>query len=193
MNIVDTKGYTLLAHLAKQPDMSYHVMKLLVAGADVNLAGRSGESPLRSALSVNAEKTLDLLLKAGAEVNTHSAIVFTMARYANGRCAKLLLLSGLKIHTFEMNLNKEVVNEFHAAGARIPDSQIPPSVKEEHEERHLKHLCRVTIRNHLLELDRHENLFVRVPRLGLPKSLTSYLLYGVTVDDVSDDSDNDFE
>ena len=101
------------------------------------------ESPLHSALSVNADKTLDLLLKAGADVNTHSAIVFTMARYTNSRCARLLLLSGLKIHTFEMNLNKGVVNEFHAAGARIPHNQIPPYVKEEDQERSLKHLCRV--------------------------------------------------
>ena len=193
VNVVDTKGYTLLAHLAKQPNMSYHVKKLLVAGADVNLAGRSGESPLRSGLSVNAEKTLDLLLKAGADVNTHKAIVFTMARYANSRCAKLLLVSGLKIHTFEMNLNKEVVNKFHAAGSRIPHSQIPPYVKEEDQEQRLKHLCRVTIRNHLLKLDPHENLFVRVPPLGLPKSLASYLLYDVTVDDVNDDNDNDIE
>ena len=57
VNIVDTRGHTLLTHLAKQPDMSYHVKKLLVAGADVNLVG-----PIFSALSMNADKNLDLLL-----------------------------------------------------------------------------------------------------------------------------------
>ena len=193
VNIVDTRGHTLLTHLAKQPDTRYHVKKLLDAGADVNLAGPSGKSPLLSALSVNAEKTLDLLLKAGADVNTPTAIVYTMARFANSRCAKLLFQAGVRIHTSQMVLREEVINEFHAVGSRIPDSQMPPYVKEEDEERRLKHLCRVGIRNHLLQLDPHENLFVRVPRLGLPKSLATYLLYDVTVDDVNDDNDNDIE
>ena len=49
---------------------------------------------------------------------------------------------------------------------------------------------RVRIRNRLLVLDPHENLFLRFPGLGLPKLLASYLMYDVTVDDVSDDTDN---
>ena len=42
----------------------------------------------------------------------------------------------------------------------------------------LKEKCREVIRRHLLHLNPHENLFVRVPRLGLPTSLSKYLLYG---------------
>ena len=42
----------------------------------------------------------------------------------------------------------------------------------------LKEKCREVIRNHLLELNRIENLFIRVPKLGLPIPLTKYLLYG---------------
>ena len=45
----------------------------------------------------------------------------------------------------------------------------------------LSHLCREAIRNHLLDIDRHENLFVRVPRLGLPPVLNDYLLYNVSL------------
>ena len=47
----------------------------------------------------------------------------------------------------------------------------------------LSHLCRGTIREHLLDLDPHENLFVRVPRLGLPSTLQRYLLFDETFED----------
>ena len=47
----------------------------------------------------------------------------------------------------------------------------------------LSHLCREAIRRHLLDLDLHTNLFVRAPKLGLPKSLTSYILYDQSLDD----------
>ena len=43
--------------------------------------------------------------------------------------------------------------------------------------------------NHLLKLDPHENLFVRVPRLPLPKALQSYLLYDQTLDDEAEETD----
>ena len=44
----------------------------------------------------------------------------------------------------------------------------------------LKHICRRMIRKHLLKLDRHRNLFVNIPQLGLPSIITEYLLYGVS-------------
>ena len=43
----------------------------------------------------------------------------------------------------------------------------------------LRHLCREAIRNYLLKLNRHKHLFGRVPNLGLPTSLSSYLLYNM--------------
>ena len=45
----------------------------------------------------------------------------------------------------------------------------------------LKELCRETIRKHLLKLDRHTHLFGRVPRLGLPKSLTQYMPFNISL------------
>ena len=47
----------------------------------------------------------------------------------------------------------------------------------------LSHLCRETVRAHLLDLDPQENLFVRVPRLGLPAALERYLLFDETLQD----------
>ena len=53
---------------------------------------------------------------------------------------------------------------------------------EENLKFNLKHLCREAIRKHLLKLDPHTHLFGRVPRLGLPALITSYLLYNCTLD-----------
>ena len=56
----------------------------------------------------------------------------------------------------------------------------------------LKHICREAIRKHLLELDPHQHLFGRIPKLGLSSVLMNYLLYGESLDDdVLDDDDVD--
>ena len=45
----------------------------------------------------------------------------------------------------------------------------------------LKHICREAIRKHLLDVDPHTHLFIRVPQLQLPSSLTEYLLYNLSL------------
>ena len=47
----------------------------------------------------------------------------------------------------------------------------------------LAELCRTKIRKHLLQLDKHTNLIVRIPQLGLPTSLTEYLLHDIAIDE----------
>ena len=46
---------------------------------------------------------------------------------------------------------------------------------------YVRHLCRETIRKHLLKLNRYTHLFGRLLRLGLPFLLTEYLLYDVAL------------
>ena len=80
----------------------------------------------------------------------------------------------------------------YAAGETLED-KIPEELNFEDEKLQLKHICRMVIQDHLLMLDSHWNLFGRIPRLGLPSSLTDYLLFNVTLDteDVNDDDDDD--
>ena len=193
VNKVDSRDCTALGHAARQSDQTGCVKKLLDAGANVNPVGLKSDSPIIQALSNHCDKNLELILKAGADVNGQSVLL--MASFANSRCVKLLLQAGLRINTRDMSfISDKVVKEFYSAGVTsISDKQIPHYVKQEDKKRHLKHLCRVRIRNHLLELDPHENLFLRVPGLGLPKSLASYLLYDITMDEMHDDSDNNIE
>ena len=46
----------------------------------------------------------------------------------------------------------------------------------------LKWACREAIKKKLIQLDPHTNLFIRVPKLGLPKILQSYLLHDMSVE-----------
>ena len=46
----------------------------------------------------------------------------------------------------------------------------------------LKWVCRDIIRKKLVQSDPHTNLFIRIPKLGLPKILQSYLLYDMSVE-----------
>ena len=53
----------------------------------------------------------------------------------------------------------------------------------------LMSLCRVKIRKYLTHRGRI-NLFVRVPKLGLPSLLTEFLLYDLSLDDSDDNEPN---
>ena len=65
--------------------------------------------------------------------------------------------------------------------SRVP---VPPflsllieNIKSDHS---LQNICRQAIRNHLLSIDCNSHLFNRIPKLGLPSGLNSYLLYNVS-------------
>ena len=83
----------------------------------------------------------------------------------------------------------KLVTLFFAAGETVDDHPVkvsdyldPPS------DICLSHICREAIREHLLLVDPHENLFIRTQQLGLPSALQEYLLYNVTLKDDCDDN-----
>ena len=52
----------------------------------------------------------------------------------------------------------------------------------------LKHQCREAIRRDMIDVNPDGNLFLRIPRLGLPTVITRYLLFNVSL--VTEDNDN---
>ena len=52
----------------------------------------------------------------------------------------------------------------------------------------LKHQCREAIRRHLITVNPHGNLFVRIPLLRLPAVITRYLLFNVSI--ATDENDD---
>ena len=66
-----------------------------------------------------------------------------------------------------------------AAGERLKETSVPEYLLPP-KQMTLKHLCRESIRKHLLKI-RKSNLFYRVPKLGLPAALNRYILYEQSV------------
>ena len=78
-----------------------------------------------------------------------------------------------------------IVEQYTDDNGKVHNCNVPWYILDLHDssELNLKHMCRETIRKHLLDIDPHENLFIRVPKIGLPSSLTKYLLYDVSLED----------
>ena len=77
-------------------------------------------------------------------------------------------------------MKKEMIEEIRNSR---PEVTIPEVLEHDLENNlDLRHLCRETIRKHLLSLDPHTHLFDRVSRLGLPKSMYFYLVYDVSLE-----------
>ena len=162
VNYIGSLGETPLTVASKNPDASS--MKILIeAGADVNMQNTSGNSALNTCIlfrngdeQVVVDK-IRLLLKAGAHIN----------RKANtGQPAQYVDVSW-----------KTLIRILFAAGEILPFHSISAEGDS------LKDLCRRRIRQILIDKDPHENLFVRIPQLGLPSLVTEYLSYGVTLND----------
>ena len=117
------------------------------------------------------EKSIKLLIAAGADVNIKNKYGFTA------------------LHISIRNRSEKCVYSLVDAGADVnmEDSDYLTPVMEA-----VVFECRECLNGkHLIKIDPHGNLFGRVPRLGLPTSLTSYLLYDATLDDDEEDEDDD--
>ena len=144
----------------------------------------------------NHSKLVQILLNAGADVN---------AKTAQNRTALTLLTAGTHVDitdiwgnnalTYQMNGNRRIdrhtKDEFITVlvvADEIPDSATLVKILLEHSNLQcmeneldlcLMTLCSLRIRKYLLQLDRHTNLFIRIPKLGLPSAITKFLLYNM--------------
>ncbi len=166
------------------------VKLLLDAGAKVNLPNSKGQTVLSSMwlrnrnsdspiwLQKNKEAVVKLLLAAGAHVNSGENLppfmLNTATHYHEKTVPHLLLAAGYK--KLFWKVPTAVAKELKL----IPDE---PEVDT------LAVLCRKAIRKHLLTLDPHTNLFIRVPQLqrtneraGLPEVVISFLLYNQSLE-----------
>ena len=210
VNTQDTDGKTALMHAAEYVSApladtdgwngNVRCVKLLLqAGADVNRQNNAGKTATRHAADhVNLPPWVEALLQevAGADKNKQDKDGWTALMYAlnaaNMKCVKILLNAGAGVNMGIYNfINLPFTTEERlqlqrlllAAGQNITD--VPQDCLNEirsPEQMSLSHLCRDVIREHLLELDEHENLFVRVPRLGLPAALQKFLLFNTSLD-----------
>ena len=168
VNVVIRKGLRTIATLmlsAKRisnPTLLQQAKALLKAGARINMSGVNNHNALEMYITTCRwenrvpDKTMVLLLQAAGESfrTRHRIITSRLARRGTSRQLKKIKLASEISRTTAKSLG---IN--------------------------LKNLSRGTIRNHLLHLNSHENLFQRVPRIGLPKILSQYLVYDMCIDD----------
>ena len=191
VNIKDKYGNTPLND-AVASGLDKCVNILIAAGADVNTTNAKGNTVLHmvfdpvgpmSVICTGVIKSIRTVLQAGAKINIRNihgqkALHFSIFKgvvgkeqcSCNGQCRKnvahLLFAAG------------ETVGEIVDYGS--PEQRL-----------YLKHICREAIRKHLLKLEPHTHLFGRVPRLGLPSSLSRYLLYCMSLDDDIETNSNE--
>ena len=165
-------------------------------GVDVNRFPAKDETPLIIASQCSGSSSLKLLLEAGADVNEenswgnsalNTSILF---QYSDEQMATekicLLFRAGAHINKkpnsgqYAQYIDpswKTLIRILFAAGENLPfDSVADEGVC-------LKDMCRRRIRQILFDKNPPENLFIRIPRLGLPSLVTEYLLFNVTLDD----------
>ena len=179
------------------------VRLFLSAGADVNYVRSFGRTALWAATRQVRLNTVRVLLDGGAHINVEHSF---------NSLYGLVELNGM-LHYHIDARNRYGRSEFDAQDQRlalllfaagetmdgINEDKIPEFLKFGDVKHTLKHICREAIRKHLLTLDPLQHLFSRVPKLGLPSSLNSYLLYYMSLDvkpnkvfdSEYDDDDND--
>ena len=205
VNINDDTCQSAL-HFAAREGHAESLLCLLEAGADVNHSDDNGSTALHESAYRGHHQCIKILVEAGADVNLRDGAGNTGLTHAawdrDGlTCMKILLAKGAKLNgTVEFHDDCNGHMEYNslllfAAGYEgIADFFLKYAYAKEEDrcgynEFSLRNICRKSIRNHLLKLDLHENLFVRVPRLPLPKAIQSYLLYDQALGDVAEETD----
>ena len=212
VNLVANKRAYSPLMLAAEGGKVENVQLLLQAGARVNQVAFGGKSPLHTSVWKSSNNACSrVLIAAGADVNLAdrdgNTCLITAVFHENFPVVKLLLLEGANINKINArgfnairyylnkgprHSNEPMVVLLYVAGEVINKNHIPETAEFLLEMFNpsrlgLKHICREAIRSHLLKLDPHAHLFGRVPQLGLPSSLTAYLLHYQTLDDIEED------
>ena len=182
VNYIDGYGNTALLLTSKSGHFK-SVEMLIKAGADVNYRTRKRETTLIVASHYGHIESMEILIKAGADVNAKDKFGCTALFTWNQECVKVLLRADIlinKVSHHGVNALGYVLIKwgYHsaellfAAGEmleNVPEDKIPDCLKFEDSKLQLKHICREAIRKHLLELDPHQHLFGRIPKLESSK------------------------
>ena len=154
---------------------------LIKSGADVNLPCEDDCAIIFMAAEENRAEFVKLLLQAGAKINTKNKLgQNALTNYiAKGKPVKenmciLLLAAGETVDVTTLKRRSRF-------DRLLEEVSVPDFLLYESFTFSLKGRCRQVIRKHLLDLDPHKHLFYRVPKLGLPPTLSEYLLCNMTI------------
>ena len=158
---------------------------------------QEGNTALIVAAQEGHDKCVDILIRGGANVNIQDRVGNTSLMWTQGlghgkygKCVRLLIIAGADI-----NLSGQYGTRIGRFGWWTQENQkllfvvgevaATKKFTRRDSELRLIHLCRASIRNHLLQMS-DRNLFARVPKLDLPKPLTKYVLFSEILDEDED-------
>ena len=181
VNTVDVNSNTALIITAEQNvDQGVECAKLLLkAGATINLINNKGRNALYSHIykcadwNKQPDRTMVLLLYAAGET-------LDGVRFDDVPLDILNCLNEMDISLADILQTEKSSNQLQEVNTHYLDYMI--SFSENHQIC-LKSLCREKIRKCLLNLNRSQHLFYRVPKLGLPAALTQFMLFGISLDE----------
>ena len=208
MNWQNFKGSTPLHFAVSGRHQKSTIQLLLESGANVNTADKQGVTPLMRAVRRSSVFLVEI------ESGTHGYDNTDRIDVEKAKClepVRLLLEAGARINNRDYQTRNALDTAFdyspsqpdkyhsdlqmllYAAGEKLEDqtvsqqdwrTDIPDFFRELRENLDLKHLCRETIRKHLIHVDPHTHLFGRIPTLGLPSLVNDYLLYDYSLDPI---------
>ena len=157
-------------------------VKLLVeAGAVVNAVDGLQNSLLHVA-SPSRLQCVKLLLQLGVKINISNALKQNALKRFVVRCGSAKRDTGMLLLAAGETLDGPIVHCADSTGNRtqvpLPD-YLKPATEVQLD---LMHQCRERIRKQLIDIDPHVNLFLRIPKLGLPRPLSQYLLFYTSMD-----------
>ena len=186
---------------------------LICAGADMTLTDAAGKTPLSLAAFYRLDgygcegdqpsardrvNCIKSLLRAGAHVNIcpqrdeHNAIEYLIAKSDGWQVAEMFKTKALLLFAAgEQLAERRVWEQWSGDTAYVNILKYLQRLRRP--KMFLKDVCRHAVRKHLLEIEPHENLFIRIPKLGLPDIVTKYLLYNMSVDESDEPASDDSE
>ena len=193
VNIQNHRGETaLIIAAARNSEQCLRV--LLEQGADVNIQDHDGRTVL---ISTRGESIpyVETLLQTGADVNIsdcrRSTVLHKVLENPDCdvvKCLKFILAAGANVNMANKrgeNILKNATYQRHNPVVRtllLVAGQKALRRRYNTKEFLRSHLCRDVIRKHLLQMN-NRNLFVSVPKLGIPQHLHKLLLYNVSLED----------
>ena len=176
---------------------------LLSAGADPNIG-----NPLVVAAYEKRERIVNLLIEHGAYINAvhpfYGTVLFIGGYQENYKIVKVALQYKAQINISQIaenerpdlppKANSRTVMMMFVAGEYFPfhlypDKDIAKAIVQSRDDLSLKNICRRAIRYYTIMSGNNENLFEAANRVQLPRLLQNYIVYGMSLFNETDDSE----